>query len=593
MHHLEIWENRESLSTLRRTMATNRPLKAFPRSIVVLLASLSAQAIAQQAPIDAGALQRNLEIQLPSPSPLELPTPGPSQKEIRAPKKGEASVTVKRFELIGVKLLPEAEVQEVLQPWLDRPLTFEDLQAACDAVETLYRTHGYMVQAIVPPQTVKDGVISIMITEAKLGAVVIDTPDGESRFGVDRAASYITWANPPGQELDLKAISRAIVLLNETPGVSVSSSMEAGANDGETNLRLALKDTPWYGATVEANNYGSKSTGAAQGVVQAALNNPLGYGDQLTANGIYSQGSSYTQASYNFPILPNGLRGGFSGTYLNYKNVPAYQANGGYGDAWTLSASLAYPLIRSEEGNANASLRYDSKIYINFLNATEMVGSSYRINNVNLGFSGNRYDTFLGGALNNGQINFVFGNLDLLSNNPSNYGVYTPTSYFKFSFAGNRDQTVIPDASKLMLSINGQLASENLNSAEQFYLGGPYGVRAYPVAQGNGSQGAQGTIEYRHQLPYETLGIVFADAGVVQQYVNTYTGWQGQTHANNVYGLYGTGFGLKWNYRGMALGATIAWKLGANPLYSNTGQPVNVDNTTTSPRGWFTASYSF
>ena len=225
--------------------------------------------------------------------------------------------------------------------------------------------------------------------------------------------------------------------------------------------------------------------------------------------------------------------------------------------------------------------------------ATDAVSSSYRINNVNLGFSGNRYDTFLGGAINNGQINFVFGNLDLLSNNPGNYGLYTPTSYFKFSFAGSRVQTIVPDESRLLVNVSGQFANENLNSAEQIYLGGPYGVRAYPVAQGGGSQGGLGTIEFQQNLPYEFLGIAFLDGGVVQQYVNTYPNWQGLTNAGNTYGLYGTGLGLKWNYRGMALAATVAWKLGSNPLYSQTGQPVNVDNTTTNPRGWFTASYSF
>lgn len=559
----------------------------------ILLASFAISVFAQQPPVDAGALQQNLEYQLPSPSPLDLPKPGPKQQEIRAPKKGEASVTVTRFELLGIKLIAESDVQEVLQPFLNRPLSFDDLQIACDEIETLYRSRGYLVHATVPPQKVKDGVIVIMVTEAKLGKVLIDTPDGDTRFGIVRAASYITWAHPKGQELDLKAISRAIVILNETPGVSVTSSMEPGASDGETDLRLALRETPWYNATVEANNYGSKTTGTAQGVVQASLNNVTGIGDQVTANGIYSQGSSYTQASYNFPVLPNGLRGGFSGTYLNYKNIPGYQANGGYGDAWTLSASLAYPLARTEEGNANVSLRYDSKIYINFLNATDSVSSSYRINNAVLAFSGNRYDSFLGGAINNGQLSFVFGNLDLSSNNPSNYGVYTPSNFFKLAYSGNRSQTVIPDASKLLFNLSGQFANQNLNSAEQFYLGGPYGVRAYPVAQGNGSQGALGTIEYQQSLPYETTGIVFADAGVVQQYVNTYANWQGQTNANNVYGLYGTGFGLKWHYRGMALGATIAWKLGGNPLYNQQGQPVNVDGSTTSPRGWFTASYSF
>ena len=50
----------------------------------------------------------------------------------------------------------------------------------------------------------------------------------------------------------------------------------------------------------------------------------------------------------------------------------------------------------------------------------------------------------------------------------------------------------------LLLSFNGQLASKNLNTAEQLYLGGPYGVRAYPVSQGGGSQGAVISAEVNH-----------------------------------------------------------------------------------------------
>ena len=548
---------------------------------------------AQRVPIDAGALQRNLENQLPLLSPLELTEPKSHLNEVHTPKADVATVIVSRFELVGVKLIPEAEVQEVLQPFLGRQITFDDLQAACDAIEKRYRMRGYLVQAIVPPQTVKDGVITIMITEATLGAVVIDTPQGGSRFGAERAAKYITWANPPGRELDLQAISRAIVILNEIPGVAVSSAMESGANDGETNLRLVLQDTPRYSATVEGNNFGSRSTGAAQGVFQAALNNPLGYGDQLAVNGIYSQGSSYTQAAYNFPLLPNGLRGGVSGTYLNYKNVPAYQSNGGYGEAETLGVSLAYPMVRSEGGNANVTLRYDTKSYLNYLIATDAVSSSYRINDISLGISGNHNDNLFGGGVNSGQINFVIGRLNLQSNSPANYGVYTPDSYVKLTYSGNRVQTLIPNVSNLLISLSGQFANQNLNSAEQFYLGGPYGVRAYPVAQGAGAQGAQATIEYQHSLSNDVLGIAFVDAGVVQQYISTYPNWQGNTNADNVYHLYGAGFGFKWNVEGVSVAATVAWKLRANPLYNQQGQQVNVDNSTTNPRAWLTASYGF
>lgn len=537
-------------------------------------------------------MSRQIERELPTPSPLTLPTPGPTQQEMHAPKPGEASVTVTRFELKGVKLVPEDEVQAVLQRWLHKPLSFEDLRAAADAVETLYRTRGYVVQVTVPPQSVQDGVITLIVIEAKLGAVIIDMPKGESRFGADRTASYISWDNPAGQEIDLAAVSRAIAILNETPGVSVSSAMEPGAQEGETHLRLALQDTPEFNLRLEANNFGSRTTGAGQRVFQGSLNNPLGYGDQLTGNGIYSMGSAYTQGGYNFPVLPNGLRASMNLSKLHYSNVGEFQLNGGIGDASIWNLGLAYPLLRSQETNANASISVDNKSYLNRSLGTGAVSSSYRLNNLNLGLSGNRYDSFMGGAINNAQLTLVLGHLNLQPDNPANFGVQTPSQFSKLSYAVSRVQTLDPETSKLQLSLNGQLATQNLNSAEQFYLGGPYGVRAYPVAQAGGSQGWLGSAEYQHQLPDNWTGVAFVDAGRVQQFKNTYSGWQGNTHADNTYALYGTGLSLRWSRDGVSVAATVAWKVGSNPLYNQQGLAVDVDNTSRSPRLWLTASYS-
>ena len=160
--------------------------------------------------------------------------------------------------------------------------------------------------------------------------------------------------------------------------------------------------------------------------------------------------------------------------------------------------------------------------------------------------------------------------------------------------SGSRNQQLVEDgATTLYVAASGQFSSVNLNSAEQFYLGGPYGVRAYPVAQSGGAQGGLFTMELHHQLQNKITLSSFFDAGVVQQYKNTYAGWQGLTNANDTYSLMGAGFGVKWDYEGWNLGAMIAWKIGINPLYSSTGQAVNTDGTTTQPRGWATASYSF
>jgi hemolysin activation/secretion protein len=552
--------------------------------------------------IDAGALQQNLQRQIPSTSPLNLPTPTAPRAAPEA-RPDQATLVVKRFDLQGVQLLSPDIVQSTLQPWRDRPVTFDDLQRACEAVEALYRKRGYIVQAILPQQKIADGILIIQVIEAKLGAVIVDEAGQGIRFGKDRTRKYVLSANQIGKPLDTQAIARSVIILNEVPGVSVTSALEAGANEGETNLRVNLTETGLFTARVEANNYGSRSTGSAQASVSAGLNNPLRFGDQLSANGIYSEGSQFTQASYNFPVAANGLRAGVSANYLGYKNIGDYALNGGYGSASVLSANAAYPWLRSEGANVNLTAQFDNKTYLNKNILTDAVISNYQINSLNLGVSGNVYDGLFAGGVTNASLNLVLGQISALGASPTNFGQFqdetgklsriTPSSYQKLTFSVNRVQTIVPERTRLLLNFSGQLASANLNSAEQFYLGGPYAVRAYPVAQGGGSQGALGSIELQHALYPGLMGVAFFDAGLVQQFVNPYYNWQGQTNANNVYSLMGTGVGFRYGYQSVTLAALVAWKVGNNPLYSQAGIPVNTDNTNTNPRGWLTASYQF
>lgn len=560
------------------------------------------------AQVDAGALQQGLEQQLPLPSPLALPEPGKAAPvQPSAPKEGEVRFTVKSFVIEGVNLLPEAEVQLAIRSWVGVPVSFDDLQRACDAIQNLYRSKGYTVQAILPPQKIVDGVVKILVTEAKLGKVTVENPQGPTRFTKERAAQYITYANPQGDPLNMDKLERAIVILNETPGVMVSSQLEPGDKDGETNVRVQLTQPNLMQGRVEANNYGSRTTGANQGVFALNLNGPLGIGDSASVNGIFSEGSQYVQGAISVPGSPNGLRLGLAGTYLQYKNVSNYASTGGAGDAWTTGVSAAYPLIRSQRGNLNTSLNYDIKSYNNRNTITNTTISAYNINNLSAGLSGNFVDSFGYGAVSSGSVTAVLGYLNILGTSIANYGMYavpnttpttyqyiTPSSFSKLTLSGNRNQQLVEDgATTLYTALSGQFAFTNLNSAEQFYLGGPYGVRAYPVAQSGGSQGGLFTIELRHELQPKVNVSAFFDAGVVQQYKFMYPGWQGLTNANNTYSLMGAGLGVKWDYEGWNLGAMVAWKVGQNPLYSQSGQPVNTDGTTTQPRGWITGSYNF
>ncbi|MBU3641734.1 ShlB/FhaC/HecB family hemolysin secretion/activation protein [Polynucleobacter sp. Fuers-14] len=552
--------------------------------ILVSIPLFSAHALAQ---VDAGALQQNLEKQLPSVSPLELPEPSrPTPAKPRAPSSGGVQVVVKTFVLEGVKALPEEVVQKVLDPWRNTPVSFDDLQKACDAIALLYREHGYVVQAILPPQKVADGTIKILITEAKLGAVIVDTPQGETRFSKETAAKYITYENPIGSTLNSRSLERAIIILNETPGVMASASLEPGGADGETAVRLQLTQPPLLNASIAANNYGSRTTGSNQGVIGFSLNNPSGIGDSVVVNGVYSEGSQYVQGSYSLPGSADGLRFGLSGSYLEYKNVSNYAAYGGTGDAWASGISAAYPLIRSQRANLNSTINYDVKSYNNRNTITNSTTSAYNLNNISVGLSGNMFDSLGYGAVSNASVNLVFGYLDFLAGtSTAALSAITPSSFTKANFSANRNQVLTEDnKTALVTSVSGQLASVNLSTAEQFYLGGPYGVRAYPVSQAGGSQGGLLSIELKRDLVEKLSVSTFFDAGVTQQYKNTYSGWQGTApNTNNTYSLMGAGIGAKWSYESCNLGAMIAWKIGQQAL-------VGIDGTSTNPRGWVTAS---
>lgn len=548
------------------------------------------------AAMDAGALQQNLEKQLPPSRPLpELGKIQPSN--VPASNEGEVRFIVNAFALEGVSILPESQVQAVLKPYIGIQLTFSDLEKACDAITNLYRENGYSVQAVVLPQSMSKtgGTVKLRITEAKLSSVVINVLNGDNRFSSERVEKYITDSNPIGQPLNLNRIERSLIILNETPGVMVSSQLDAGKEQGDTDLKVNLGQTPLIQGRTEANSLGSRSTGTAQLITALSFNNLSGIGDQLALNGIASEGSEYMHAAYSLPLNTDGLRLSAYGTYLHYKNVGEFASpNGAYGNSRTHGLNLSYPLLRTKNSNLNVTLGYDEKSYLNELMATNTTNSAYNIKNLVLGLSGNAFDNLGGMAVSNGSVSITFGNLEILPTSINGYGTYTPARFNKLSFSGSRNQSWDEEEkSSVFLAISGQLASANLNSGEQFYLGGPYGVRAYPVSQGGGSQGLVATLEFRHQLPDNLTTAMFFDAGLVQQYKHTFNQWQGKTNAKNTYPLKGTGVSLKWSAGNWNVSGSIAWMMGINPLYNQKGEVINNDGRTTQPRTWINASYSF
>ncbi len=564
-------------------------LTAFAISLSAIGHSVFAQS-------NAGALQQQLEKQLPLPSALPLPEPvKPTvSSPIPAKKSQDISFVLNGVNFVGADVEYVNELQNLVKPWISQNVTISDLENLTNQIVKIYQNDGIHVLVTLPPQEIKNGIVEILITKSKLGKVSVTMPNGETRFGERRVLAYVENTNSIGDTVNFKKLQRTLMILNETPGVIVQGQIKRGENSGETDFEINLTQPKLFEGKVELNNYGSEYTGSNQALVSLVANNPLNYGDQTILSALGSQGSQYGQLGYNFPVGYSGLRLGLGSSILTFKDIGSYAyPNGIGGSAWTVGANAAYPLLRSEGANLNLALSYDIKSYNNYLLINNQTTTAYNIKDLSFSISGNAYDGFLGGATSAGSLSIILGYLDNIY--PSGSFDFTPPANFnKATFSGNRIQALNSSGStSLYIAAYGQYASANLSPAEQFYLGGPYGVRAYPVAQGAGAQGALGTIELRQKLPQQFLGYVFFDTGIVQQYKNTFLGWQGLTNANNTYSLSGAGVGLKWVYENIVLNAMIAWQVGSNPLYTQNGQSTNSDGSNKNPQAWFSGSFFF
>ena len=225
-------------------------------STLIVLAGLSTPAFA--AP-DAGTLQQQIDrergITLPKKSTPTEVAPQPI-KSIDG-----QTITVKAFVFNGNTLLSNEQLALVIAAYLDRPLTFTELQQAAASIATAYREAGWVVRAYLPEQDVNDGNITIQIVEAVFGGVKLEgTPP--ARFKEDKLLSIINSAQPEGQALDANKLDRALLILDDMPGVAVSGSLQKGEADNATDLILKTADEPLINGEVTTDNSGSRSTGS-------------------------------------------------------------------------------------------------------------------------------------------------------------------------------------------------------------------------------------------------------------------------------------------------------------------------------------------
>ena len=559
--------------------------------VMLWLAAGTAGFAHAQALPDAGSLTPKVprelhvpEVTAPDTQPPEARPDLPPMPNIQGLK-----VEVQRFVFSGNRLFDSGQLQPLVAPYLNRPLTFQDLQAAASAVAAFYRQAGWVVQTYLPAQDLGEGVVTLHVLEATMGRLQfaggLSTPRLQGQVQ-DIFASQLT----AGQALNTKQLERATLLGNDLPGVGVEASMVQGATPLSTDVSVTTLDKPTSFLDVGADNAGAASTGIYRLSAYGQFGNLAGRGDRFIWNLVHSEGSEYARLAYNLPLGSDGWRVGINTASFYYKlTLPELAALHGAGSSGATGLEASYPLIRARQHNLLLNLAYDQKRFENRANAA--ITTRYKLDSVAIGLEGNRFDTAAGNAFSTASLIWVAGNLDL--NGSPNQAADASTTqaagrYNKLRYGLSRQQDIRTGLA-WYVALTGQLADKNLDSSEKLYLGGADGVRAFPSSEAGGSEGNVLNLELRWH-PAAAWGLTaFYDYGEIK--INRFNAFTGAA-APNRFALQGGGLALSWqNATGTRLALTWARRSQANPNPTASGK--DQDGTLLTNRIWASAHMFF
>jgi hemolysin activation/secretion protein len=543
------------------TISPPRPV-IKPVLAALLLASVQAQASAQQTPANAGSILQQVQ-------PPVQPVAPPASPALEIRPKSDAGlpssqpIFVKTLRIMGNTAFSTETLLALVADQQGKSLTLQQLEALAGRITAYYQSHGYPVtRAIIPVQSISDGIVIIQVVEAHYGNVLLD-----NRSDVrDEVLKATLAALASGDLIADAALDRTLLLLSDIPGVGVNAVLKPGTTVGTADIGIEAREVSTSVANLALDNYGNPYIGRPRLSGNVNLFNPLHAGDILSASlTTTGDGMSYGRLSYDALLNGQGTRVGSAYSALRYRLGGTARALDANGSAAVGSAWVRHPFIRNKQYNLYGQLQYDAKKLRDHLDVADL-RTDRHLRNWIVSVNGDQRDTLLGGGMSTATLSWTGGRSNFDDAGAAASDAATARSggrYAKWNLNVARLQGLTP-RNTLYLTFGGQWADSNLDSAEKMSAGGPYTVRAYDIGALSGDTGYTASAELRHDLGALLSGSWQAQAFIDNAHVkiNRHP-W---TRSENGATLSGAGLGLNWfgpdQWRATA---SVATRLGAAP----------------------------
>lgn len=475
---------------------------------------------------------------------------------------GEQRILVQSFQFSGNSVISSKVLSGLVADSQGKELSLADLQAVADGISEYYHQRGYVLaKAILPEQEIVNGAITLHIFEGKIGKIIIQ---GNESYSPDFLQAYFNGMRKEGV-FRQQALERAVLLMNNLQGMTVTSMLQAGEETGTTDLIVTVKEGKQFKANMTVDNFGSQY---ARVRAKSGFDfiNRMGRGDILSLNGVTGINSDklyYFNGSYMVPINSRGTTLSFYGLSGNFGIGKEFAVLDIQGKATSFGISLARTLHQNHKGST--VLEYGLDARNSKQNILGTISSEDKIRSFRLTVRRNAESTtgrtFSSLTVQQG-LGEALGGMTNSTPMSSRSASGADNNFTKFNFDYGRAQRTGPK-SALLMRFMGQLSLSNLVVGEQMAIGGADSVRGYPQAEFLGDSGFQASIEARfassasrmEKLQFAT----FIDFG----YVSLKIPVLGQKKTQS---LTGAGFGVRYNPgHGLYMRADVGFPIGEKP----------------------------
>jgi hemolysin activation/secretion protein len=407
---------------------------------------------------------------------------------------------IKSFRVEGNTKLDKAAIDFTLANFTGEKKDFGTIQEAMEALEAIYHERGYTtVQVTLPEQELKNGIIRLVIIEARITSVKVEGNKFFDEKNIRRSIPSLREGEIP----DMDKISNSLKVANEHPAKKISMQLKPVENEREIAADLKVVDEKAWKVSLMGDNTGNDATGVYRAGVLLQYNNLFNLDHLATLQYITSPkhvdkvtvlGFGYRMPLYAF--------GDSIDLYASYSDIDSGTIYAGTSDIQVSGRGVSFG-ARYNQNLARIG-RYEHKIsygldYRKYRNNATVSGTlnmdaDVTVHPASLTYAGNF-------QFNGGQTGF---NMSLIHNIPG--GTDGQDEYFQRVRAGaSTDYTIFryganfiyafPADIQLRLLFNGQYTNDPLIPGEQFGLGGASSVRGFQEREVSDDRGNSGTIE--------------------------------------------------------------------------------------------------